>query len=36
MGHLPALIHADPKSVLTVGFGAGVTAGSFVPYPEVE
>ena len=36
MGHLPALIHPDPKSVLTVGFGAGVTAGSFVPYPEVE
>jgi len=36
MGHLPALLHAGPKSVLTVGFGAGVTAGSFVPYPEVE
>jgi spermidine synthase len=36
MGHLPALIHPAPKSVLTVGFGAGVTAGSFVPYPEVE
>jgi len=36
MGHLPALLHAEPKSVLTVGFGAGVTAGSFVPYPEVE
>ena len=36
MGHLPALIHPGPKSVLTVGFGAGVTAGSFVPYPEVE
>jgi spermidine synthase len=36
MGHLPALIHPDPKSVLVVGFGAGVTAGSFVPYPEVE
>jgi spermidine synthase len=36
MGHLPALIHPDPKSVLVVGFGAGVTAGSFVPYPEVQ
>jgi spermidine synthase len=36
MGHLPALMHAQPKSVLVVGFGAGVTAGSFVPYPEVE
>jgi spermidine synthase len=36
MGHLPALFHRDPKSVLVVGFGAGVTAGSFVPYPEVQ
>jgi spermidine synthase len=36
MGHVPALIHKGPRSVLTVGFGAGVTAGSFVPYPEVE
>ena len=36
MGHLPALIHANPRSVLTVGFGAGVTAGSFVPYPDIE
>jgi spermidine synthase len=33
---LPALAHASPKSVLVVGFGAGVTAGSFVPYPEME
>ena len=36
MGHVPALLHANPRSVLTVGFGAGVTAGSFVPYPDVE
>jgi spermidine synthase len=36
MGHVPALLHPKPRSVLTVGFGAGVTAGSFVPYPEVE
>jgi len=36
MGHVPALIHPNPRSVLTVGFGAGVTAGSFVPYPEIE
>jgi spermidine synthase len=35
LGHLPALVHKDPKSVLIVGFGAGVTAGSFVVYPEV-
>jgi spermidine synthase len=38
MGHLPALVHpSNPtfRSVLVVGFGAGVTAGSFVPYPDV-
>ncbi|HYR44375.1 MAG TPA: SAM-dependent methyltransferase, partial [Terriglobia bacterium] len=36
MGHVPALIHRNPRSILTVGFGAGVTAGSFVTYPNVE
>jgi spermidine synthase len=36
LGHIPALIHPNPKSVLIVGFGAGVTAGSFVPYPDIE
>jgi spermidine synthase len=36
LGHLPALLHAGPRSVLVVGFGAGVTAGSFIPYPGLE
>jgi spermidine synthase len=36
MGHVPALLHRSPKSVLVVGFGAGVTAGSFTRYPELE
>jgi spermidine synthase len=36
LAHLPALVHPAPKSVLVVGFGAGVTAGSFVPYPTVQ
>ena len=36
MGHLPALVHRDPRSVLIVGFGAGVTAGSFIPYPDLQ
>ena len=36
LGHMPALFHQGPKSVLVVGFGAGVTAGSFVLYPTVE
>ena len=36
LGHVPALVHPEPKSVLIVGFGAGVTAGSFVTYPEMQ
>jgi spermidine synthase len=36
LGHIPALMHPKPRSVLIVGCGAGVTAGSFVPYPDVE
>jgi spermidine synthase len=36
LGHMPALFHGDPHSVLIVGFGAGVTAGTFVLYPGVQ
>jgi len=36
MAHVPALLHRDPRFVLVVGFGAGVTAGSFVPYPGIQ
>ena len=36
LGHLPALIHPKPVSVLIVGCGAGVTAGSFVLHPDIE
>ncbi len=36
LGHMPALIHPNPKSALVVGCGAGVTAGSFVVHPEIE
>ncbi len=36
LGHMPALFHPNPKSVLIVGFGAGVTAGSFVPHPTIQ
>jgi spermidine synthase len=35
LGHLPGLIHPNPRSVLVVGCGAGVTAGSFLTYPSV-
>ncbi len=33
--HIPALLHPEPKRILIVGCGAGVTAGSFVVYPSV-
>ena len=36
LGHMPALVHGAPRSVLVVGMGAGVTAGAFVRHPEVE
>jgi len=36
LGHIPALLHPEPRSVLVVGCGAGVTAGSFVWHPDVE
>ncbi|MEO5925549.1 MAG: fused MFS/spermidine synthase [Bryobacteraceae bacterium] len=36
LGHISALSHRDPKSVLIVGFGAGVTAGSFTTYPGMQ
>ncbi len=36
LGHLPAMLHPGPKSVLVVGFGAGVTAGTFVVHPSVQ
>ena len=36
LGHLPALIHGQPKSALIVGFGAGVTAGTFVLHPSIR
>lgn len=36
LGHVPALLHPHPRSVLVVGFGAGITAGSFLAHPEIE
>jgi spermidine synthase len=36
LGHLSAFLANDPKTVLVVGFGAGVTAGSFVTYPGIK
>jgi spermidine synthase len=36
LGHLSALAHPQPESVLVVACGAGVTAGSFVLHPSVK
>jgi spermidine synthase len=36
VGHLPAILHPNPKSVLGIGFGAGVSAGTFTRYPGIE
>ena len=36
LGHLPGLLCDRPESVLIVGCGAGVTAGSFAVHPTVK
>jgi spermidine synthase len=36
VGHLPALLHPNPQSVLGIGFGAGVSAGTFTLYPSIR
>ena len=36
LGHISALLHNKPESVLVVACGAGVTAGSFVVHPDVK
>ncbi len=36
VGHLPALLHPNPVKILGIGFGAGVSAGSFTNYPSVK
>lgn len=36
LGHLPALLHPNPRSALVVGFGAGVTAGSVIVHPGLR
>jgi spermidine synthase len=36
LGHLSALAHPKPQSVLVVGLGGGITAGALAAHPEVE
>jgi spermidine synthase len=36
LGHLPMLLTRDPKDVLVVGVGSGMTAGAVAVHPNVE
>lgn len=36
LGHLPAMVHPEPRTVLVVGCGSGMTTGSFLLHPTVE
>ena len=36
IGHLSAIPHPKPESVLVVGLGGGITAGTLTLYPEVK
>jgi Flp pilus assembly protein TadD len=33
LGHLPLLLHQDPKAICVIGLGSGVTAGSVLRHP---
>ncbi|MFT7634067.1 MAG: spermidine synthase [Mariniblastus sp.] len=34
--HLPLLLHPNPRDVLFMGLGTGLTAGGAIPHPEVK
>jgi spermidine synthase len=36
LGHLPALLHADPHSALVISIGTGTTIGSLTLHPRLE
>ena len=36
LGHLPAMSHPEPRTVLVVGCGSGMTTGAFLLHPTVE
>jgi spermidine synthase len=33
LGHLPLLVHQDPRTVLVIGLGSGITAGAVARHP---
>ena len=36
LGHLPALLHSDPRSALVISIGTGTTIGSLTLHPSLE
>jgi len=36
LAHIPMLLHKNPKSILTVGFGSGGASYSYSLYPDLE
>ncbi len=36
LGYIPLFAHPDPKEVLVIGLGAGVTLGSVTQFPDVQ
>ena len=36
LGHLPVLLHPNPKSAIVIGLGAGVTLGSVAAHPGID
>ncbi|GIW08554.1 MAG: hypothetical protein KatS3mg060_3359 [Dehalococcoidia bacterium] len=36
LGHLPMLLHPEPRSILMIGLGLGATAGAMAVYPNSE
>lgn len=36
LAHLPVALHPNPRSVLVIGLGTGITVGSLTLHPEVE
>jgi spermidine synthase/tetratricopeptide (TPR) repeat protein len=36
LGHLPVLLHPNPKSAIVIGLGASITLGGVTAHPELE
>jgi spermidine synthase len=36
LGHVPVLLHPNPKSALVIGFGSGVTLGAVAAHREID